>query len=61
MGTMVAMILVGSSLGYIIATKNKGTFFDKLQYIAVFAIISLILAVIIQIVIMKLNWFVYVN
>ena len=57
MGMLAVMILVGASLGYLLAKRRKGNFFDKLQYSAVFAIISLIVGIIIQIIIMKFNFF----
>ncbi len=57
MGMLAVMILVGASLGYLLAERRKGNFLDKLQYSAVFAIISLIVGIIIQIIIMKFNFF----
>ena len=57
MGMLAVMILVGASLGYLLAERGKGNFLDKLQYSAVFAIISLIVGIIIQIIIMTFNFF----
>tara|TARA_X000000368_G_scaffold416395_1_gene410218 strand:- start:85 stop:258 length:174 start_codon:yes stop_codon:yes gene_type:complete len=54
MGIILAMIVLGGTIGYLIATKRKGNYLDKLQYIAVFSVISLIAAIIMQIIIMKL-------
>ena len=57
MGMLAVMVLVGASLGYLLAERRKGNFLDKLQYSTVFAIISLIVGIIIQIIIMKFNLF----
>jgi len=54
MGIILAIIVLGGTIGYLIATKRKGNYLDKLQYIAVFSVISLIAATIMQIIIMKL-------
>jgi len=55
MGLIIIIILFGSGLGYLLATKKKGNFLDKLQYTAVFAIISLIIAIIIQVILLRVN------
>ncbi len=55
MGLILIIVLFGSSFGYLLATIKKGKFYDRLQYAAVFAIISFILAIIIQIIILRLN------
>mgnify|MGYP001455370481 CR=1 FL=1 len=47
------VILLGSFLGYYVAKKRNGKFLDKLQYIAVFGIIFLLISIIIQIIIMR--------
>tara|TARA_B100000287_G_scaffold237453_1_gene223405 strand:- start:245 stop:418 length:174 start_codon:yes stop_codon:yes gene_type:complete len=47
------IIMLGSILGYYLAKKRTGKFLDKLQYIAVFGIIFLLISVIIQIIIMR--------
>jgi len=54
MGMILAIIVLGGAIGYLIATKRTGNYLDKLQYIAVFSVISLIVAIIMQIIIMKL-------
>ncbi len=57
MGLMIGIILFGGSLGYILSTKRKGNYLDKLQYIGVFCLISLITAVLIQIALMRMSIF----
>ncbi len=47
------IIMLGSILGYYLAKKRTGKLLDKLQYVAVFGIIFLLISVIIQIVIMR--------
>ena len=47
------IMTLGSILGYYLAKKRNGKFLDKLQYIAVFGIIFLLISIIIQIVIMR--------
>ena len=54
---MIGIILFGGSLGYILSTKRKGNYLDKLQYIGVFCLISLITAVLIQIALMRMSIF----
>tara|TARA_X000000368_G_C22682812_1_gene559033 strand:- start:388 stop:561 length:174 start_codon:yes stop_codon:yes gene_type:complete len=50
-------ILLGSLLGYFLAKKRNGKFLDKLQYVTVFGIIFLLISIIIQIIIMRLDIF----
>ena len=47
------IIMLGSFLGYYLAKKRNGKFLDKLQYIAVFGIIFLLISIVIQIIIMR--------
>jgi len=47
------IMTLGSILGYYLAKKRNGKFLDKLQYIAVFGIIFLLISIIIQIIIMR--------
>ena len=47
------IMMLGSILGYYLAKKEMGSFLDKLQYIAVFGIIFLLIYMIIQIIIMR--------
>ena len=47
------IMMLGSTLGYYLAKKRNGKFLDKLQYIAVFGIIFLLISMIIQIIIMR--------
>ena len=47
------IMMLGSILGYYLAKKGNGKFLDKLQYIAVFGIIFLLISMIIQIIIMR--------
>ena len=47
------IMMFGSILGYYLAKKRNGKFLDKLQYIAVFGIIFLLISMIIQIIIMR--------
>ena len=47
------IMTLGSILGYYLAKKRNGKFLDKLQYIAVFGIIFLLISMIIQIIIMR--------
>ena len=47
------IMMLGSILGYYLAKKRTGKLLDKLQYVAVFGIIFLLISVIIQIVIMR--------
>ena len=47
------IMAIGSILGYYLAKKRNGKFLDKLQYIAVFGIIFLLISMIIQIIIMR--------
>ena len=47
------IMTIGSILGYYLAKKRNGGFLDKLQYIAVFGIIFLLISIIIQIIIMR--------
>jgi len=47
------IIMLGSFLGYYLAKKRNGKFLDKLQYIAVFGIIFLLISMVIQIIIMR--------
>ena len=50
---IITIMMLGSILGYYLAKKRNGKFLDKLQYIAVFGIIFLLISVIIQIIIMR--------
>ena len=50
---IITIMMLGSILGYYLAKKRNGKFLDKLQYIAVFGIIFLIISIIIQIIIMR--------
>ena len=50
-------ILLGSLLGYFLAKKRNGKFLDKLQYVTVFGIIFLLISIITQIIIMRLDIF----
>ncbi len=50
-------IILGSILGFFIAKKKSGNFLDKLQYISIFGIIFFLIAIVIQIVIMRFNIF----
>lgn len=54
---IITIVLIGSLLGYFLAKKRNGKFLDKLQYITVFGIIFLLISILIQIVIMRLNIF----
>ena len=47
------IMMLGSILGYYLAKKRNGKFLDKLQYIAVFGIVFLLISIIIQIIIMR--------
>ncbi len=47
------IMAIGSILGYYLAKKRNGKFLDKLQYIAVFGIIFLLISIMIQIIIMR--------
>ena len=47
------IMMLGSILGYYLVKKRNGKLLDKLQYIAVFGIIFLLISVIIQIIIMR--------
>ena len=47
------IMMLGSILGYCLAKKRNGKLLDKLQYIAVFGIIFLLISIIIQIIIMR--------
>ena len=47
------IMMLGSILGYYLAKKRTGKFLDRLQYIAVFGIIFLLISMIIQIIIMR--------
>ena len=47
------IMTLGSILGYYLAKKRNGKFLDKLQYIAVFGIIFLLISMVIQIIIMR--------
>ena len=47
------IIMLGSILGYYLVKKRNGKFLDKLQYIAVFGIIFLLISMITQIIIMR--------
>ena len=47
------IMTLGSILGYYLAKKRNGKFLDKLQYIAVFGIVFLLISIIIQIIIMR--------
>ena len=57
MGLIIGIILFGGGLGYFLSVRRKGNYLDKFQYIGVFSIISLITAVLIQIVLMRMNFF----
>tara|TARA_X000001036_G_scaffold261815_1_gene243357 strand:- start:930 stop:1124 length:195 start_codon:yes stop_codon:yes gene_type:complete len=57
MGLIIGIILFGGGLGYFLSARRKGNYLDKLQYIGVFSIISLITAVLIQIALMRMNFF----
>ena len=50
---IITIMTLGSILGYYLAKKRNGKFLDKLQYIAVFGIIFLLISIIIQIIIMR--------
>ena len=50
---IITIMMLGSILGYYLAKKRNGKFLDKLQYIAVFGIIFLLVSMIIQIIIMR--------
>ena len=50
---IITIMMLGSILGYYLAKKRNGKFLDKLQYIAVFGIIFLLISIIIQIIIMR--------
>jgi|TARA_B100000925_G_C21665178_1_gene327343 hypothetical protein len=50
---IITIMMLGSILGYYLAKKRNGKFLDKLQYIAVFGIIFLLISMIIQIIIMR--------
>ncbi len=47
------IMMLGSILGYYLVKKRNGKLLDKLQYIAVFGIIFLLISIIIQIIIMR--------
>ena len=47
------IMMLGSILGYYWAKKRNRNLLDKLQYIAVFGIIFLLISMIIQIIIMR--------
>ena len=51
------IILAGSILGFYVAKKKNGNFLDKLQYISIFGIIFFLIAIVIQIFIMRFNIF----
>ena len=50
---IITIMMLGSILGYYLAKKRNGKFLDKLQYIAVFGIIFLLISMIIHIIIMR--------
>ena len=47
------IMMLGSILGYYLSKKRNGKLLDKLQYIAVFGIVFLLISIIIQIIIMR--------
>jgi len=50
---ILTIMMLGSILGYCLAKKRNGKLLDKLQYIAVFGIVFLLISIIIQIIIMR--------
>ena len=50
---ILTIMMLGSILGYSLAKKRNGKLLDKLQYIAVFGIVFLLISIIIQIIIMR--------
>ena len=51
------IVMLGSLLGYFLAKKRNGKFLDKLQYVTVFGIIFLLISIVIQIIILRLDIF----
>ena len=54
-GMVVVIILVflGALLGYLISRVRRGSVLDRLQYAAVFGLIFLIIAISVQIIVMR--------
>ncbi len=54
---IIVIIILGSFLGYYLAKKKNGKFLDKIQYASVFGIIFLLIAIVLQIIIIRLDIF----